>query len=189
MILASAKGIKITFAKEVPCDLLCLGKALGGGFPVSACFGTKSVMDAWPKSSGEALHTGTFFGHPLSCAVGLETLKTISKQKLCLRSERIGKDFLDKLRQDCADFVHIKEIRGMGLMIGVEFVKDAKKTKAKEESTQLVLEAFKRGLLLLPCGENSVRLSPALNVTKDQCDVMLDIWEESLAAVEKQMNN
>jgi 4-aminobutyrate aminotransferase len=81
------------------------------------------------------------------------------------------------------------DVRGKGLMIGVEFVRDAKKTKAKEESNQLVLEAFKRGLLLLPCGENTVRLSPSLNVTKDQCDVMLDIWEESLAAVEKQMNS
>jgi len=80
-------------------------------------------------------------------------------------------------------------VRGKGLMIGVEFVKDTKKTKARDESNQLVLEAFKRGLLLLPCGENTVRLSPSLNVTKDQCDVMLDIWEESLAAVEQQINS
>jgi 4-aminobutyrate aminotransferase len=71
-------------------------------------------------------------------------------------------------------------------MIGIEFVKDAKKTKAKDESSAFVVEAFKRGLLLLPCGENSVRLSPSLIVTRDQCDVMLDIWEEALTAIEKQ---
>jgi 4-aminobutyrate aminotransferase len=81
------------------------------------------------------------------------------------------------------------DVRGKGLMIGIEFVKDAKKTKAKDESNALVLEAFNHGLLLLPCGENCVRLCPSLIVTQDQCDVMLDVWEESLEAVEKQMKS
>jgi len=100
-----------------------------------------------------------------------------------------GEYIMKHLRQMQKRHPLMGDVRGMGLMIGIEFVKDAKKTKAKEESIQLVLEAFKRGLLLLPCGENSVRLCPALSVTQDQCDVMLDVWEESLAAVEKQMNS
>jgi 4-aminobutyrate aminotransferase len=79
------------------------------------------------------------------------------------------------------------DVRGKGLMIGVEFVRDARKTKAKDESNEFVLEAFKRGLLLLPCGENSVRLSPSLSVTREQCDVMLDLWEELVTDVEKRM--
>jgi len=143
----------------------------------------RSVMD-WKQGA----HGSTFGGNPLSCAAALKTIELI-QNGMMKNAALQGKYIMKHLRQMQKRHPLMGDVRGMGLMIGVEFVKDAKKTKAKEESTQLVLEAFKRGLLLLPCGENSVRLSPALNVTKDQCDVMLDIWEESLAAVEKQMNN
>jgi 4-aminobutyrate aminotransferase len=136
----------------------------------------------------QGAHGSTFGGNPLSCAAALKTIELI--QNGMMKNAAIqGEYIVGKLYDMQKRHPLMGDVRGKGLMIGIEFVKDAKKTKAKDESNALVLEAFKRGLLLLPCGENCVRLSPSLIVTQDQCDVMLDIWEESLEAVEKQMKS
>jgi len=112
---------RLTYANEVPCDLLCLGKALGGGFPLSACVGTRAVMDAWPVSTGEAIHTGTFFGHPLSCAIALATLRQIVDDRLVERSHHLGVTALSFLQDTVAQKAGVKEVRGTGLMMAIEF--------------------------------------------------------------------
>ena len=79
-------------------DLICLGKALTGGFPLSACVGRADLMDAaWPASTGEAIHTSTFLGHPVGCAMALAQINEISRLKLCERSATLGKFLLNEL--------------------------------------------------------------------------------------------
>ena len=164
-------------------DIMAVAKGVASGLPLGVMVAKKSVMD-WKQGA----HGSTFGGNPLSCAAALKTIDLIQggmMQNAAIQGEYI----MGHLRAMQARHPLMGDVRGKGLMIGVEFVRDAKKTKAKDESNALVIEAFKRGLLLLPCGENSVRLSPSLIVNQDQCDVMLDIWEEALKAVEKQVKN
>jgi len=164
-------------------DIMAVAKGVASGLPLGIMVAKKNVMD-WKQGA----HGSTFGGNPLSCAAALKTMDLVQggmMQNAAIQGEYI----MGHLRAMQARHPLMGDVRGKGLMIGVEFVRDAKKTKAKEESNALVIEAFKRGLLLLPCGENSVRLSPSLIVNQDQCDVMLDIWEEALKAVERQVKN
>jgi len=164
-------------------DIMAVAKGVASGLPLGIMVAKKSVMD-WKQGA----HGSTFGGNPLSCAAALKTIELVQggmMQNAAIQGEYI----MGHLRAMQARHPLMGDVRGKGLMVGVEFVRDAKKTKAKEESNAFVIEAFKRGLLLLPCGENSVRLSPSLIVNQDQCDVMLDIWEEALKAVERQVKN
>jgi 4-aminobutyrate aminotransferase/(S)-3-amino-2-methylpropionate transaminase len=145
-----------TFAEEIPCDLLCLGKALGGGMPVSACVGSSDVMNAWPSNTGEAIHTGTFFGHPMSCAIGALTLKEIQSEKIWLRAQTLGAKILKHFNEKKLDHV---SMRGSGLMLALEFAKPG-----------MALSLFDRlrgeGIIVLPSGSEGrvLSLTPALNI-------------------------
>lgn len=164
-------------------DIMAIAKGVASGLPLGIMVAKKNVMD-WKQGA----HGSTFGGNPLSCAAALKTIDLL-QNGLMENATKQGNYIMKHLRDMQKKHPIMGDIRGKGLMIGVEFIKDSKKSKAKEESNALVIEAFRRGLLLLPCGENSVRLSPSLIVTRDQCDVMLEIWEESLNAVEKQMKS
>jgi 4-aminobutyrate aminotransferase len=164
-------------------DIMAVAKGVASGLPLGIMIAKKNVMD-WKQGA----HASTFGGNPLSCAASLKTIELI--QNGMMKNAAIqGEYIMGNLHDMQKRHPLMGDVRGKGLMIGIEFVKDAKKTKAKDESNALVLEAFNHGLLLLPCGENCVRLCPSLIVTQDQCDVMLDVWEESLEAVEKQMKS
>src|SRR6185436_655030 len=100
-------------------DLICLGKALTGGFPLSACVGRTDLMDAsWPPSTGEAIHTSTFLGHPVGCAMALANIAEIRQQKLVTRSQLLGRELLELLQAALPRFA--SGIRGAGLMAGLE---------------------------------------------------------------------
>ncbi|HEY2736586.1 MAG TPA: aspartate aminotransferase family protein, partial [Polyangiales bacterium] len=101
-------------------DLVCLGKALGAGMPVSACVGSANVMSAWARSSGEALHTGTFFGQPLAAAAALASLDVLRDERLIERAERIGGELIAQLRELATRHPSVREVRGAGLLIGIE---------------------------------------------------------------------
>src|SRR5271169_3797286 len=102
-------------------DLICLGKALTGGFPLSACVGRADIMDAaWPESRGEAMHTSTFLGHPVGCAMALAQISEIGKLKLPERSAELGKFLLGELQSKISGSKFQVNIRGLGLMVGVE---------------------------------------------------------------------
>ena len=101
-------------------DLICLGKALGGGMPLSACCGPREVMDAWPPSTGEAIHTSTFLGHPLSCAGGLAFLAVLDANDLAGCARRLGEHALRYLRAELDGCEQVTEVRGRGLMLGIE---------------------------------------------------------------------
>jgi 4-aminobutyrate aminotransferase/(S)-3-amino-2-methylpropionate transaminase len=153
---------RVTFAEEHPCDLICFGKSIGGGMPLSVCVGSELIMKAWPENSGEAIHTGTFFGHPYSCRVGLRTLECIEEKDLVSRAKDLGASVLNKWKPILSQFPRVKDMRGEGLMLAVEFFK-------AEDSLFSMMELRKRGVFVIPCGVKGecVSFTPALNVEND----------------------
>lgn len=152
-------------------DLICLGKALTGGFPLSACVGRANLMDAaWPRSAGEAIHTSTFLGHPVGCAMALANIEEMRAKKLVERSARLGEVLLKELpRVQSPKSKVVCRARGVGLMAGLELAKNDG-MPATELSLHLVKEMLRRGFILLPEGEHSnvVGLTPPLVITEPQ---------------------
>ena len=151
-------------------DFLCVGKALTGGFPLSACVGRRDLMDAaWPKSKGEAIHTSTYLGHPVGCAMALAQLERIEERRLVERSARAGMELQEALQEAFDEAGNRVLIRGRGLMIGVEFRRSSGRSDAKM-ALGLVREMLQNGFLLLPNGEmgNVIAITPPLIVTPSQ---------------------
>jgi len=150
----------MTFATEFEVDLTCLGKALGGGLPLSLCIGSESVMRSWPESQGEALHTGTFFGHPLACELAVETLKVIDESDLCHRAQNLGHRALEYLTERLSPRGIV--VRGQGLMIGIDY-------KEHLGGLKVMNQLRKEGVLALVSGADGACLSvtPALNIPED----------------------
>lgn len=164
---------RMSFAEEVPCDLICLGKALGGGLPLSACFGRKEIMDAWPQNAGEAIHTGTFFGHPLSCRLGLATLEEIEKSDLLQRSRDFGAQIRQDLQRVFKDHPMVKGVRGEGLMIGLEL-------DAPGKGAWFMDQLRAEGVIALASGTygEGISITPALTLPEE-------LWQEALAILQR----
>ena len=172
--------------KVVP-DLMCLGKGLTGGFPMSACVGKSSLMSRWGKSTGEAIHTSTFLGNPLGCAMGIAALSIYNREHLADRVRVVGDYFLSTLRRRIGGFRAVGDIRGRGLMIGIELVRDPKsKSPAPHFCGRLIVESLRRGLILLGGGihRNVISLSPQLLVSRREIDFCVDVLEDSLKHME-----
>jgi len=162
-------------------DILCLAKALASGMPLSAIIAAAAVM-SWPPGS----HGSTFGGNPVSCAAAMATLDVMEEEGLMQNATRVGNHLMLHLRELAEESRLIGDVRGLGLMIGVELVKDKRtKTPAEDETNRVMNECFKRGLIVLPCGPNSIRFSPPLTLTEAEADIALDIFAEALAEVEK----
>ena len=151
-------------------DLICLGKALTGGFPLSACVGRADLMDAaWPASTGEAIHTSTFLGHPVGCAMALAQIAEIGKLKLPDRSAELGEYLLNLLEKEIPGLKHRVEIRGVGLMVGVDLRRRDGKP-ATDDALRAIKTMLQRGYIMLPEGEhgNIISFTPPLTITKAQ---------------------
>ncbi len=161
-------------------DLICLGKALTGGFPLSACIGRADVMDAaWPASAGEAIHTSTFLGHPVGCAMALAQIAEIKRLRLCERSAKLGARLLEFL----STINHPPSaLRGLGLMAGLELL-NADGTPATVESLRVIKTMLRRGFILLPEGEhgNVISFTPPLTITEAKLQMMVKTLAEVLA--------
>jgi 4-aminobutyrate aminotransferase-like enzyme len=152
-------------------DLICLGKALTGGFPLSACVGRADLMDAaWPASTGEAIHTSTFLGHPVGCAMALAQISEIEKTALPEHSAGLGEFLLQELSTIEAPEHNVAcSARGLGLMAGLEL-----NLPGGKPATQMALDTIKkllhRGYIFLPEGEhgNVISFTPPLTITKTQ---------------------
>jgi len=168
-------------------DIVCLGKALTGGFPLSACVGRAELMDsAWPPSSGEAIHTSTFLGHPVGCAMALANIQEIRTRRLVERSARLGRFLLAALsdlgqrRAKCSPIRF--NARGVGLLAGLELL-----LPDGSPATKIALAAIKsllhRGFILLPEGEhaNVISFTPPLTIATRQLETALDALEQTLA--------
>jgi 4-aminobutyrate aminotransferase-like enzyme len=152
-------------------DLICLGKALTGGFPLSACVGRADLIDAaWPVSHGEAIHTSTFLGNPVGCAMALAQIKEIARLDLCQRSAELGEFLLNALvslriaRSALRIFA-----RGLGLMVGMES-RLPNGRPATQAAMRVIKKMLQRGFILLPEGEhaNVISFTPPLTITKAQ---------------------
>src|SRR5579885_1209198 len=166
-------------------DLICLGKALTGGFPLSACVGRADIMDAaWAPSKGEALHTSTFLGNPVGCAMALAQIAEIEKLKLPARAAELGKFLLQELQSLQAENSHLKcevQARGLGLMAGVE-LRRTDGTPATAEAFAAVRKLLQRGFIFLPEGEfgNVISLTPPLTITRPQLAKAVAALKETL---------
>jgi 4-aminobutyrate aminotransferase-like enzyme len=150
-------------------DLVCLGKALTGGFPLSACVGRAEVMDAaWPESTGEAIHTSTFLGHPVGCAMALAQIGEIRRRNLPKRSEALGRTLLVALKKLRAPGLKLSA-RGCGLFAGLE-LKHNDGSPATSETLAIIKRLLHRGFIFLPEGEraNVISFTPPLTITSAQ---------------------
>jgi 4-aminobutyrate aminotransferase-like enzyme len=141
-------------------DLLCIGKALGGGFPIAAVIGRAEVIDAWPESQGEALHTSTFLGNPMGCAAALAVLDEFNKRSLVARARRIGTIVGDRFAKIGLPAL---TTRGRGAMWAIEFANG-------ELAAATCLRALQRGLIVLQAGLTGsvLTISPPLITTDEQ---------------------
>jgi 4-aminobutyrate aminotransferase-like enzyme len=164
-------------------DILIVGKGMTGGMPFAACIGTDAVMAAWPKSKGEAIHTSTFLGHPLGCAAALASMAVLRDERLVERSAELGARILGRLREMTADHPCVGEVRGLGMMIGIELVHDREtRTPAPDLAGRVVIETLRRGVLTLGGGihGNVLSLSPPFVITEAQVDSALSILGDAL---------
>jgi 4-aminobutyrate aminotransferase-like enzyme len=166
-------------------DVICLGKALTGGFPLSACVGRAELMDAaWPPSSGEAIHTSTFLGHPVGCAMALAQIEEIKARKLVQRSAELGKLLLNLLSSlDSRRSPLGLTPRGLGLLVGVEVTLE-NGSPATEATLKLVKGMLERGFILLPEGEHSnvIGFTPPLTISPNQLKAAVNGLGELLLA-------
>lgn len=161
-------------------DILCVGKAMGGGLPISACVASKSLMAAWGESTGEALHTSTFLGNPLACAAGLAALSVLEEEHLPERACEIGQVFMDGLRGLQAAFPDfIVDVRGRGLMLGIEMASPGL-------ALPLVPAALRQGLILLPAGDGRViEFVPPLVIAETQITWCLSVMSALLEGLQR----
>jgi len=159
--------------------IIALAKGIASGMPLGATVSQTEVMDWVPGS-----HASTFGGNPISCQAALTTIELL-EEGLVENAARIGDYILGKLKELQKEFEMIGDVRGKGLMIGIELIKDREtKKKAIEERNAVIQSCFEKGLLILGCGENVVRLVPPLIITQNEADTALTILEEVLRRVE-----
>jgi 4-aminobutyrate aminotransferase len=162
-------------------DIVCSAKGIASGMPLGVVISKAEVMDWIPGS-----HASTFGGNPVSIAASLATLDVIEKEGLLHNSQEVGAHMLKRMVDWPRKHKIVGDVRGRGLMIGVEIVKDQKTREyGNAERDRIVELAFERGVLFLGCGPSTVRIAPPLIVTKDEADVAMDALEESIAVVEK----
>ena len=161
-------------------DIIALAKGIASGMPLGATVSQTEVMDWVPGS-----HASTFGGNPISCQAALTTIELLEKG-LIKNAAKIGNYILEKLMDLQKQFSLIGEVRGKGLMIGIELIQDrATRKKAIEERNTVIQSCFEKGLLILGCGENVIRLVPPLIIAQNEADTALTILEEALKKVEK----
>jgi 4-aminobutyrate aminotransferase len=162
----------------VAADIFTTAKGIASGLPLSAMIARAEIMDWEPGA-----HASTFGGNPVAVAAALATIQLLESE-LIANAARIGDHILDRLRQWPKRFPHVGDIRGLGLMIGFELVRDPhRKERAPEKRDRIQEMAFERGLLVLGAGRNTIRLCPPLVITRDQADFAVDTLEECLKLV------
>jgi 4-aminobutyrate aminotransferase len=162
-------------------DIVCSAKGIASGMPLGVVISKANVMDWVPGS-----HASTFGGNPVCIAAAMATLDVIEQEDLLHNSTEVGNYILSRIAAWTSRHKIVGDVRGRGLMIGVEIVKD-KETKnyAPELRDRIVELAFQRGVLFLGCGPSTLRIAPPLVVTKEEADVAIDVLEECIAIAGK----
>ena len=161
-------------------DIVCSAKGIASGMPLGVVISKADVMDWVPGS-----HASTFGGNPVCIAAALATLDVIEREGLLHNAQEVGNHMVKRMAGWPKKHRLVGDVRGRGLMIGVEIVRDQQTREYGHAERDLIVEqAFKRGILFLGCGPSTVRIAPPLIVTKDEADVAIDALEESIAFVE-----
>jgi 4-aminobutyrate aminotransferase len=161
-------------------DIVAVAKGIASGMPLGVCTARAEVM-SWPPGA----HASTFGGNPVSCAAAIATIGLL-RRELVKNAADVGAVLFDGLRTLAEKHPLIGDVRGKGLMIGIECVRDrTTKERAVEEREEVVMAAFRRGLLVLGAGKNTIRLSPPLVLTKAQAATAIGILDEAFTEVEK----
>ena len=162
-------------------DIVCMAKGIASGMPLGICMTRAEIMDWKPGS-----HASTFGGNPVSIAAAMATMDILEREGIANAAIR-GEEMLGRLHEWPAKHPIVGDVRGRGLMIGIEIVKDQQTREAAGAWRDRIVElAFERGLLILGCGETSIRLAPPLIVNEHEARIALDILEECVALVERE---
>jgi 4-aminobutyrate aminotransferase len=160
-------------------DIVCIAKGIASGMPLGITMTRAEIMDWVPGS-----HASTFGGNPVCVAAALATLEVIEREDLMMNSAEVGNHMLKRMTEWPKKHNLVGDVRGRGLMLGVEIIKDkATKEYAGPERDRIIELAFERGVLFLGCGPSTVRIAPPLVVTREQADVALDVLEECVQKV------
>ena len=164
-------------------DILCLAKGIANGFPLGATAARSEVMKKWGATS----HGTTYGGNPVSCAAALAVLDVMRDENLLENSKKEGAYMMQVLRQLKSDSPIVGDVRGVGMMLGVEFVKPGTKEPNTAASERILKRALEAGLILYPCGHwsQTIRLIPPLNTKRDQLDEGLGIFRKAVLAESK----
>jgi 4-aminobutyrate aminotransferase len=162
-------------------DMVCMAKGIASGMPLGVCMTRAEIMNWVPGS-----HASTFGGNPVSIAAALATMDVLGREGIA-NAGQVGSKILERLHRWTETHPLVGEVRGRGLMIGIELVKDkATREPATALRNRIETLAFERGLMILGCGETSLRLCPPLIVTEQEATVAVDILEDVLSQVEKE---
>jgi 4-aminobutyrate aminotransferase len=157
-------------------DIMTLAKGLGSGLPIGVVTAKRTIMEKWQRGA----HGNTYGGNPLCCAAGLATIDLVEKE-YAANAARVGEHFIGRLREMQARFPVIGDVRGKGLMLGMELVEDrTTKAPASKLCDRVINQAFRNGMLLLMCGQSTVRFMPPLMIRKEDVDEAVTILTASL---------
>lgn len=156
--------------EDVVPDLLCVAKGLASGMPISACMGRAELMDRWPASEGEALHTQTFLGHPPGCAAALASIACLRDEKLVERAAELGAVALARLRERLARREAVADVRGRGLLLGIELRDPA-------HAAEACADALRRGVIVIQSGDAGevISVTPPLAIERPILEEALDV--------------
>jgi len=164
---------------DVAPDIMTLAKGLGSGLPIGMVVAKRSIMQKWTRGA----HGNTFGGNPLCCAAALATIDVIERE-YCANAAKVGDYFIRRLRELASRSAFIGQVRGKGLMIGMELVTDqTSKQPAKKFCDALITRAYHNGLILLSCGASTVRFMPPLVIDESDVDEAITLLERSLLEV------
>ncbi len=163
-------------------DVVNMAKAIAAGLPLSATIAKSEIMKSWKPGQ----HASTFGANPVAVEAALATLDVINSERLLGNAKRLGRKATKRLLEMKEKYEIVGDVRGMGLFIGVEIVKD-KKTKARGEleAKQIIEHCFRNGLLAITAGRNTLRIVPPLNISEEELFEGLDILEDAIAATNK----
>lgn len=169
-------------------DMMAVGKSMASGFPISAMICRQEISEPWQS----AQHSSTFTGHPVGCAAALASIAELEEKNLVQRSRELGGYFLDALRQIQKGHPIIGDVRGLGMMIAVELVKDRKsKAPAGDEAAYVLKKCHDKGVFVNNLGgsfHNVFKFTPPLVITREQLDFALQVFDEAIGAVEEEFS-
>lgn len=160
-------------------DIVCLAKSMAAGLPLGATIARAEVMD-WESGS----HANTFGGNPVACSAAKAVLDVVEKERLMENATRQGAHIMTRFKEMQEKYPIIGDVRGKGLMIGVEIVKDKRtKTPGSDEAGEIMRKSWRRGVAVITCGLSTIRVAPPLTITRDLADSALDIIEGAIGEV------